>query len=385
MPLITIKGVSSSLIPGDLQNPSITADCGNFITGRSYCVEAPAGGHAPTTTTSPSATTTSTGNGVTTPTPTQAEMVDNCNKFHFVKPNENCDAIAKTYSITRAQFISYNPSVGDTCSGMWGSVYVCVGIIGGSPTTTPSPTSTGNGIATPTPTQPEMVDNCDAFHLVKPNENCDAIAKIYGITRAQFVSYNPSVGDNCSGMWGSVYVCVSLIGSEPVTSTSSQKPTSTGNGIATPTPTQPEMITDCNKFYFVKSGDTCASIASANNLSQTQFRNYNPSVGTDCTGLWLNAYVCIGKIGTTPTPTPTRTTLSTTTKTGNGITTPTPTQDGMVSNCNKFHFVTTTTTCQSILNQYKITLAQFTKWNPAVGSGCNSLWANTHACVGVIS
>ncbi|KAJ4353251.1 uncharacterized protein N0V89_004978 [Didymosphaeria variabile] len=183
-------------------------------------------------------------------------------------------------------------------------------------------------------------------------------------------------------MWANVYVCVSVIGSEPSTTTT-QALTTTGNGIATPSPTQPEMITDCNKFYFVKSGDTCASIASANNLSQTQFRNYNPSVGTDCKGLWLDAYVCVGRIGTTPTPTTTMQT--TTTKAGNGVTTPTPTQDGMVTNCNKFHFVSTTTTCQSILDTYKITLAQFTKWNPGAGSGCNSLWGNTYACVGVIS
>lgn len=371
------------LIAGTLQNPSLTSDCGNYLTGRSYCVEAPADSEpGPTATDGPSpTTTTSPGNGVTTPTPIQPEMVDNCNKFHFVKKNENCDNIAKTYSITRAQFVTYNPAVGDTCSGMWAEVYVCVGIIGGSPvTTSASPTKTGNGIATPTPSQDGMVDNCDAFHFVEKNQNCDDIAKKYGISRAQFVSYNPAVGDTCSGMWANVYVCVSLIGSEP-SPTTTQKPTSTGNGIATPAPTQPEMITDCNKFYLVKSGDTCASIASKNNISQTQFRNFQPSVGTDCKGLWLDAYVCVGRIGMTPSPT----TISTTTKTGNGVATPTPIQDGMVKNCNKFEFVGKTTTCQSILDKYKISLAQFYKWNPSVGSGCNNLWGSTYACVGVIS
>jgi hypothetical protein len=311
-------------------------------------------------------------------------MVDNCNKFHFVEKNQNCDVIAKQYGISRTQFVSYNPSVGDTCSGMWADVYVCVGIIGGSPvTTTASPTSTGNGIATPTPTQPDMVDNCDAFHFVEKNQNCDTIAKQYGITRTQFVSYNPSVGETCSGMWANVYVCVSTIGSDPSPTTSQKPSTTAGNGISTPSPTQPEMITDCNKFYFVKKGDTCATIASANRLSQTQFRNYNPSVGTDCTGLWLDAYVCVGRIGSTPgTPT---TTMVTTTKSGNGITTPTPIQDGMVSNCNKFEFVSTTTTCQSILDKYRLTLTQFTKWNPSAGSDCTNLWGNTYACVGVTS
>lgn len=250
------------------------------------------------------------------------------------------------------------------------------------PTTGPGPTTTspGNGIATPTPTQADMVDNCDEFHFVETNQNCDDIAKMYGITREQFVSYNPSVGDTCSSMWAKVYVCVSVIGSDPSTTTA-PKPTTTGNGISTPLPTQPEMITDCNKFYLVKSGDNCASIASANGLSQTQFLNYNPSVGSECKGLWLDAYVCIGRIGVTPTTS----TKATTTTAGNGVSTPTPIQEGMVSNCNKFHFVSKTTTCQSILDTYKITLAQFTSWNPGAGTGCNSLWAETYACVGVIS
>lgn len=292
------------LTTGPLQNPSITPDCGNYVTGLSYCVEAP----APTTTT------------------------------------------------TRTGFATK--------------------------TSAATTTSANNGITTPTPTQPNMVDNCDAFHFVKTNENCDDIAKQYGITPAQFLSYNPSVGETCSAMWANVYVCVSIIGSEPSPTTSIQKPTSTiTNGVSTPTPAQPGMISDCNKFYFVKSGDTCASIALANNLSQTQFNNYNPSVGTNCNGLWLNAYVCVGRISATPIVTP----KPTTTKVGNGVATPTPIQDSMVSNCNKFHFVSTTTTCQSILDTYKITLAQFTKWNPSAGSGCQNLWGNTYACVGVIS
>lgn len=269
------------------------------MTGLSYCVEAPANSNPGTTTTPTPPTTTSPGTSTGTPTPIQEGMVDNCNKFHFVEPKENCDNIAKTYGITRAQFVKYNPEVGDTCSGMWANVYVCVGVVGGSPvTTTAPPTTTASGIATPTPIQGGMVENCDGFHFVERDQSCDAIAKKFGITRAQFVKYNPEVGDDCRFMWADVYVCVHVI-------------------------------------------------------------------------------------GTTPTPTPT--TMSTTTKTGNSVTTPTPIQDKMVSNCNKFQFVEEKMTCQSILNQYKISLAQFYAWNPAVGSNCNNLWLKTYACVGVSS
>ncbi|KAF2828938.1 hypothetical protein CC86DRAFT_286527 [Ophiobolus disseminans] len=313
----------------------------------------------------------------------------------------SCKNMPAEWGISMANFLAWNPSITPNCGNYVTGLSYCVEAPAPALTTTTTTTSTGfvtrtsaattnsgnNGITTPTPIQPNMVENCDAFHLVRTDENCDNIANQYGITRAQFVVYNPSVGDTCTGMWANVYVCVSIIGSEPSRTTSTPVSTTTSNGIATPSPTQPGMITDCNKFYFVKSGDTCVSVALGNNLSQTQFLNYNPSVGTTCNGLWLNAYVCVGRIDVTPSTTirPTTTTKPTSTKVGNGVTTPTPIQDGMVSNCNKFHFVSTTTTCQSVLDTYKITLAQFTRWNPSAGSGCNNLWGKTYACVGVIS
>ncbi|EXM23984.1 LysM domain [Fusarium oxysporum f. sp. vasinfectum] len=68
---------------------------------------------------------------------------------------------------------------------------------------------------------------------------------------------------------------------------------------------------------------------------------------------------------------------------GHGIQTPHPIQEGMLVNCNKFHYVDATTTCQPILDHYKISLAEFTKWNPAVGKDCTNLWKGTNACVGV--
>ncbi|KAM0443355.1 hypothetical protein ACHAQK_003718 [Fusarium lateritium] len=56
----------------------------------------------------------------------------------------------------------------------------------------------------------------------------------------------------------------------------------------------------------------------------------------------------------------------------------------MVANCNKFHEVKDTTTCQGIIEYNKITLADFIKWNPAVGKDCSGLWKGTSACVGVV-
>jgi hypothetical protein len=243
-----------------------------------------------------------------------------------------------------------------------------------SPTTTPSPSSSGNGIATPLPTQPSMVNNCDAFYFVPKDTYCDTIASLHGITTAQLVSWNPSIGSSCGGLWAEVYVCVSIVGHAP--STSSAVPTSTkpSNGISTPSPTQPSIVDNCDAFYFVPRDEGCAAVASKNGITVAQFTAWNPSAGSSCAGLWADAYACVSIIGHTPTPV----------QPGNGVQTPSPIQSGMVTNCKTFHFVVKDETCATITTKYRISQSNFVRWNPAVGSDCRGMWAQTYACVAVL-
>jgi hypothetical protein len=167
-------------------------------------------------------------------------MVSNCDAFYFVKPGDNCQMIANANGITLDQFITWNPLVGSTCNNLWANDYVCVSIIGVSPTITTKPTSTttGNGITTPTPTMPGMVGNCDVFYFAKSGDGCQAIANANGITLAQFMDWNPQVGSTCSGLWANAYVCVSIIGFSPTSTVKTTSTTTQGNGVTTPTPTQ---------------------------------------------------------------------------------------------------------------------------------------------------
>ncbi|KAF9874785.1 hypothetical protein CkaCkLH20_07922 [Colletotrichum karsti] len=202
-------------------NPSITADCSVQV-GKSYCVEttnepppststsssrsASATSTRPpsvtsTTTTSAPPTTTKPPNGTETPSPTQPQIVTNCDAFYFVKQGDTCDAIIKAHGITLAQFLSWNPSAGSSCTGLWAEAYACVSIIGHEPSIPSTTTTAGNGIATPTPTLPDMVTNCDSFYMVKSGDTCAAIASKSGITTAQILSWNPNVGSSCSGLW----------------------------------------------------------------------------------------------------------------------------------------------------------------------------------------
>ncbi|KAH7260827.1 uncharacterized protein BKA55DRAFT_504394, partial [Fusarium redolens] len=244
----------------------------------------------------------------------------------------------------------------------------------------PSPTkgSSGNGIETPSPIQEGMVANCNKFHYIQSTTTCQGILNYDKISLADFVKWNPAVGKDCSNLWKGTSACVGVIGFTPsLTTTTKPKPAATttkGNGITTPTPIQDGMVSNCNKFHFVQSTTTCQGILNYNKITLADFVKWNPGVGKDCGGLWKGTNACVGVVGFKPSPTTTA---------GNGVTTPTPIQEGMVKNCVKFHFIGPQTTCQGVLNYDKITMAQFAKWNPAVGKDCSGLWKGTNACVAV--
>ncbi|RGP63213.1 hypothetical protein FLONG3_9968 [Fusarium longipes] len=69
------------------------------------------------------------------------------------------------------------------------------------------------------------------------------------------------------------------------------------NTVTTPLPIQPGMVDNCDRFYFVKKGDGCASISKNHGISFDQFKKWNPSVGNDCLSLWADANVCVHTIG----------------------------------------------------------------------------------------
>ncbi|KAL2814993.1 hypothetical protein BJX63DRAFT_391096 [Aspergillus granulosus] len=57
----------------------------------------------------------------------------------------------------------------------------------------------------------------------------------------------------------------------------------------------------------------------------------------------------------------------------------------MVGNCDLFHLVKQGETCATISSAYRTSLAQFTTWNPTVGSTCGGIWADAYVCVSIIN
>jgi len=207
---------------------------------------------------------------------------------------------------------------------------------------------------------------------------------------------NPSLAAGCSLKAGNSY-CVEQNGGKPPAggsttsrTTTASPATSTGNGLATPTPIQDGMVKGCSKFHLVVQGDGCTSIGSKYGVSMAQLFAWNPAIGSNCNNLWLETHLCVGVVGgatataTATTLTTARTTATTTRTAGNGITTPTPTQEGMASNCDRFHLVVSADRCNSIASTYGVSLADFYRWNPAVGDRCLSLWVDTFVCVRTI-
>ncbi|KAM7184012.1 hypothetical protein V8F33_013243 [Rhypophila sp. PSN 637] len=321
-------------------------------------------------------------------------MIPGCTKFYYVKKEDDCNSVLASNGLTLAQLFALNAGVKADCTGLWLEVYLCVAgpVPTGPVTTTTRTTSTAiptgtNGIATPTPTQPpSIVSNCNKFHYVEPGTSCAAVLSTNGITMAQLFAWNKGVGDDCSGMWTKVYLCVGVIGGTGPTTTSKTSTTTTRNptgtnGIVTPTPTQPpSIVPNCNKFYFVQPGISCNAVLSANGITLAQLFAWNSGVGSDCSGMWSQVHLCVGVIGSTTT-----TSRATTTKPGNGVTTPSPTQPpSIVSNCSKFYFVQPNTGCSTVLSVNGITIAQLFAWNSGVGSDCSGMWASVWLCVGVI-
>ncbi|KAI0106466.1 carbohydrate-binding module family 50 protein [Nemania sp. FL0031] len=280
-------------------NPSLSAASCPLIIGDSYCVEENFGVPPPPPT-STSTTSSTTGNGISTPSPVQTGIVSNCNKFYYVQDGDTCSIIAAMYGIPLAQFYAWNPAAGSTCATLGLHDYVCVGTLDttGTTTTTASTTTTtmpGNGISTPMPVQTGIASNCNRFYEVQSGDICDTIVAAYGISLQNFYAWNPAVGPSCTTLIPGDYVCIGIIGFTTTTTTTPTTTAPLGNGIATPTPYQAGIVSDCNEFYFVKTGDTCDNIAADKGISVAQFYAWNPAAGLNtCKTLQAQTYACVG-------------------------------------------------------------------------------------------
>ncbi|RAK90215.1 LysM domain protein [Aspergillus costaricaensis CBS 115574] len=324
-----------------------------------------------------------------------------------IASTDTCADLESYYGITATQLTFWNPSLSITNCALKEGWSYCVSAPAIS--TTPSFTSTMSttsstllptttatsasdittSASSPSPTQSGLSSSCDAFYYVKTGDSCWAIVNSYGnFTLNQFYSWNSAVKSDCSGLQPDYYVCIGVTGSTTVASQTTLPATNTASAVTTTgsyLPEQTGIASNCNKHYYVKHGDTCSDIAINYDISLSDFYSWNPAVGTTCSNLEADYWVCVGISGGTSatTTTPTSTSTSTASSTTPTSSAPYPTQSGLVDDCSTYYQAKSGDSCWSIVNnEYTyLTTSLFEEWNPAVGSDCSNLQPSYYYCV----
>ena len=290
-----------------------------------------------------------------------------------------CKTIAQGWGLSTDQLTNWNPSLNasDPSCHFDSSYRYCVQTLPTPENQTPS--------AGPTSSYPVRADswtNCTTYELLTFGETCQEVLDGYNITIAQFYAWNPAVGSNCENLWTGYQYCVR-------TNSSSASPTqSSPAGPTPPAPTQSGQPSNCNRWYTAQNGDTCASVEAAGVLSDALFKQFNPAVGNDCSGLWATYAYCIGTTDQNPAPSPTSTLTSSASSSSSGVAVPSPTQaNSIAKNCNKYAQAASGGTCSDFATSNGISTTDLYSWNSVLGSlgaNCNTqFWGGYYYCIGV--
>ncbi|KAM0485222.1 hypothetical protein ACHAPX_001206 [Trichoderma viride] len=220
---------------------------------------------------------------------------------------------------------------------------------------------------------PLVERDCAFSAYADDGDSCASLAAAWGITEAQFQSYNPNVKD-CSALKSGSLYCVEWTGPLPgqssttvVSSTTTSKAASTTSNNV-PFPTQPGATAKCTKWVQQTGDQYCADIAAANGVSLSDFLAWN-NIKADCSNLIGGDYECVAVSGG----------ASTTTSSSKF---PSPTQPGASSNCTKWVQQSGDNYCADIAAANGVALSDFLAWNN-IKADCSNLIAGDYECVAV--
>ncbi|KAI1109681.1 hypothetical protein F5Y14DRAFT_444510 [Nemania sp. NC0429] len=246
---------------------------------------------------------------------------------------------------------------------------------------------------------------------VSASSSCSGLAASYAtsamnITTNLFLSWNPNIVGLCDNLQSGQYVCSSPPGGPytllpPINGTnadtSGQVRGGQGPAGVVPTtnttaaaPTQADIASNCTKFAYADSGDTCYGFTQAFGITLADFTAWNPVLGYpdghNCTTqFWLGYDYCIEVAGGSSSSTTSTTTSRPSTTTTTSL--PYPTQSGIVANCNKFKNAVSGDYCVKFAADNGITPDQLYAWNAILGpNGANcatQFQAGVDYCVGV--
>ena len=220
----------------------------------------------------------------TTPEP---GTIDTCSCFTLLNGFDAgkylCEDIVHSKNFTVSDLLNWNSWIGsseaDCDAGLYAGLAatderpLCINGVGGSPGTDP--------VTPPGPTQPGIVDGCRAYYLAVAGDGCWDIANNHGISLEDLYAWNPALNGDCSGLWPDYAYCV-------------EGPSSSGPGTP-PGPTQPGTIETCQAWHLVVAGDGCWDIQQLYGIPDyATLLLWNPALGANCEGLWLDYAICVG-------------------------------------------------------------------------------------------
>ncbi|KAJ7265748.1 hypothetical protein C8J57DRAFT_1069155 [Mycena rebaudengoi] len=180
---------------------------------------------------------------------------------------------------------------------------------------------------------------CAETYTVVGGDTCMTIESKTGISDAQLRSLNPAINIGCTNLQVGQNLCLKAGGGgtgcgQPYTVVSADTCTAieskTGAG------------TVCTQTYTVVSGDTCAVIESKTGTSDAQLHAQNPVINTACTNLSVGHILCLSASG---------------------------------GGCSKTYIVVSGDTCAAIESKNAVSDVQLHARNPAIDSGCTSVFS----------
>jgi LysM repeat protein len=266
-------------------NPSIDANCDVFV-GQVLCVS---GGSVSSMSAAPSST----------PAVSKRQSINStsgvappCINSYTVQSKDTCNAIWTHFGMTQAQFLVANPTLDSNCDIAVGQVLCVSGPALSRSSGLPSaPTPSALSSSTSSNTSA-----CAQTYTVQTGDGCYLILQKYNMTQAQLVSYNPSLNIACNITAGQV-LCVSGIASASLAPFNS----STSSPSAYPSHTG---LPGCIQNYIVKGNDTCYTVWTHFNITESILLSYNPSLDSNCK-ISVGQVLCIsggnGSLSSAPT------------------------------------------------------------------------------------
>ncbi|KAK6341135.1 hypothetical protein TWF696_008222 [Orbilia brochopaga] len=375
-------------------NPMINSNCTNLWAEYNYCI-LPVGtittysGHplsiqtntVPPTTFDWDSLPTITEGPVATETPmplANGTRLDCAYYFGSSEYSKSCADAAGQYGVNQEDIEQWNQALtpGANCAFEIGYQY-CVSV---GDLALPEKEEEGREpVPPPGPVQDGVVDPCYQW-AQNINDTCADFTAKEGVSLAHFKEWNPAVGSDCQNLWKDTWYCVwgpnyngddewsdegPVTNPIPTPTTTSRSATTTG---IIPGPTREGTAENCNKWALANT--SCANILAQNGITIEQFYAWNPTVNSNCSGMFADYAYCVGVSGGTPTTSKATTTSS--------ATIPGPTRDGTVANCTRWRLANIG--CGDLLKEAGITIAQFFAWNPSVGSDCSGMWAGYAYC-----